>query len=639
MMRHAELGNELLSGSSSEVLDLAAVIALTHHERFDGAGYPSGLAGEAIPIEGRIAAIADVFDALLSDRVYRPAFPLDQALQIMRAGRGSHFDPELLEVFLQSISELDPTSFASAPARESASAEPIAQPTSAPDSAVSVATAIRSLRAKTRRSRALTVLDPGQLRLCCEDAVRILEQVGHGKEAIDMAVARLTRGWDGKLIASVYLLEHERLWVIAQRGYSEVLHDGFPLDQGVMARAVRDGKTQFLADVSRDGDFIAATTGLVSEVAVPFPTDRPVGVFNIETVGVRLPPEVATLFDPLVEVLAARLESMRDGLGLDISSLARLCVHASSLRGTTAIAEFATRTFGRFLDLESAQLALRSPDGSLRVASHWRRPDSRVDPLDLNSFEQLDRSRSRDDPVTAFGVLPAGSVGRDEASDGGREPWIVWLPLRVAGDEIGLLVGRSNTRDVDREHIEAVSLIAQHAAALIDVAQRLRREQRAATTDALTGLLNRRGFDERFAEDLARAERHHEELSLLLIDCDGLKRINDLDGHDIGDHALQHLARCIRTHKRVSDAAARLGGDEFAVVLNGANLREATRIAERIRDELRSGANPHAHRLTASLGLAAFPAHGTTLADLLTAADNALYRSKRAGGNQVHSAA
>ena len=163
--------------------------------------------------------------------------------------------------------------------------------------------------------------------------------------------------------------------------------------------------------------------------------------------------------------------------------------------------------------------------------------------------------------------------------------------------------------------------------------------EHSATTDALTGLLNCSRLRRTLRGNHSRAERDHEELSLLLIDCDGLKRINDLDGHHIGDHALQHLARCIRTHKRVSKAAARLGGDEFAVVLNGANLREATRIAERIRDELRSGATPDAHRLTASLGLAVFPAHGTTLADLLTAADNALYRSKRAGGNQVRSAA
>ncbi len=104
--RHAEIGRGILAGSDSPLLDLAARIALTHHERWDGDGYPRGLAGEEIPIEGRLAAIADVFDALTSDRVYRKAMPIDRALSIMADGRGSHFDPQLLDVFFDSIVEV-----------------------------------------------------------------------------------------------------------------------------------------------------------------------------------------------------------------------------------------------------------------------------------------------------------------------------------------------------------------------------------------------------------------------------------------------------------------------------------------------------------------------------------------------------
>ncbi len=80
MERHCEIGYQLLGGSDSELLELAATIALTHHERFDGTGYPQGLGGEDIPIEGRIVAVADVFDALTSDRAYRPAYPVEEAL-------------------------------------------------------------------------------------------------------------------------------------------------------------------------------------------------------------------------------------------------------------------------------------------------------------------------------------------------------------------------------------------------------------------------------------------------------------------------------------------------------------------------------------------------------------------------------
>jgi methanogenic corrinoid protein MtbC1 len=98
---HAEEGYRLVRGSSSAILEMAATIALSHQEKWDGTGYPRGLAGESIPIEGRIVAIADVFDALTSDRVYRKAFPLDEAVKIMREQRGRHFDPVLLDAFME----------------------------------------------------------------------------------------------------------------------------------------------------------------------------------------------------------------------------------------------------------------------------------------------------------------------------------------------------------------------------------------------------------------------------------------------------------------------------------------------------------------------------------------------------------
>jgi putative two-component system response regulator len=103
METHAATGHQLLTGSDSPLLQLAASIAHTHHERYDGTGYPCGLAGDDIPIEGRIAAVADVFDALTCDRVYRPALPADAAVELMVAERGRHFDPLVLDVFLAGI--------------------------------------------------------------------------------------------------------------------------------------------------------------------------------------------------------------------------------------------------------------------------------------------------------------------------------------------------------------------------------------------------------------------------------------------------------------------------------------------------------------------------------------------------------
>lgn len=99
METHSAVGRDILEGSHSPVLKLAAEIALTHHEKMDGSGYPNGLVGDAIPLSGRIAAIADVFDALTHNRVYRRAFPLVEAIEMMKEGAGSHFDPDLLALF------------------------------------------------------------------------------------------------------------------------------------------------------------------------------------------------------------------------------------------------------------------------------------------------------------------------------------------------------------------------------------------------------------------------------------------------------------------------------------------------------------------------------------------------------------
>lgn len=103
---HARLGASLLNVASSPLLLLAARIAQTHHERWDGAGYPLGLRGEDIPIEGRMTAVADVFDALSSRRPYKPAFPREKCFAILEEGRGTHFDPQVLDAFFRKSEDI-----------------------------------------------------------------------------------------------------------------------------------------------------------------------------------------------------------------------------------------------------------------------------------------------------------------------------------------------------------------------------------------------------------------------------------------------------------------------------------------------------------------------------------------------------
>ena len=173
----------------------------------------------------------------------------------------------------------------------------------------------------------------------------------------------------------------------------------------------------------------------------------------------------------------------------------------------------------------------------------------------------------------------------------------------------------------------AAAQLDPHMDILVRRAAELQRAERQALTDVLTGLANRRALDDALRRELARGERSQQPLSMLLIDLDGFKAINDRFGHATGDEALQLLARSIQRATREGDLAARIGGDEFAVCLPATRSPEARLIGDRIRAELErvSTAEP---RLQVSLGHALTEPGRASASALLAAADADLYRDK-----------
>jgi diguanylate cyclase (GGDEF)-like protein len=165
-----------------------------------------------------------------------------------------------------------------------------------------------------------------------------------------------------------------------------------------------------------------------------------------------------------------------------------------------------------------------------------------------------------------------------------------------------------------------------------------------AMTDELTGLKNRRVFDERLAEEFRRAQRYSDPVSLIMVDLDHFKLVNDRHGHPFGDVVLRGAAESIRASTRDHDICARYGGEEFAVILPKTHLAGALTVAERIWKNLGSrvhaapegaGASAPLH-VTASIGLAFYPSKDITSPELLLRyADEALYQAKRAGRNTI----
>jgi len=153
-------------------------------------------------------------------------------------------------------------------------------------------------------------------------------------------------------------------------------------------------------------------------------------------------------------------------------------------------------------------------------------------------------------------------------------------------------------------------------------------QRELATVDPLTGALNRRAFYDACAREFARARREGHQVSLLYLDVNGLKKVNDADGHEAGDQLLIHLVDIITGTVRPSDLVGRLGGDEFAILLPNADLPAATAFADRLRDNLRNGTRP----MSSSMGLVTTADPPTEVETMIHAADALMYEAKRGDG-------
>ncbi len=205
---------------------------------------------------------------------------------------------------------------------------------------------------------------------------------------------------------------------------------------------------------------------------------------------------------------------------------------------------------------------------------------------------------------------------------------LLMLPLICGGETIGMMeiVDRAD-RAFDAADVDFCQALCNVVAPAVQNAILYREMKELAARDKLTGLYNRRLFEEQFDSAVARSQRNGEQLSLLVVDLDGLKRINDLGGHPAGDEALRALADSLCESCRAGDIPCRLGGDEFAIILAGANPDDAIKVAERAQEALNQK-GPYSF----SGGVARAATNLGSSYDLYRSADIAAYRAKAAGG-------
>jgi two-component system, cell cycle response regulator len=260
-------------------------------------------------------------------------------------------------------------------------------------------------------------------------------------------------------------------------------------------------------------------------------------------------------------------------------------------------------------------------------------PQSAVPATGFVKDESIRTALLRMDSVLRHQIDAAVDPGLARLMPFGRN--VVLIPL-VAGNKtmgVGVMEFGPGVQGVERRVVSMFEQFAAHASLALRNTWLLEQVQTLASTDSLTGVANRRMFEEVLDYELSRARRTGEPLTLVMLDVDNFKALNDKYGHVVGDHTLAAVAQALKSESRDFDKVARYGGEEFAVVLPGCSSRESLPAAERLRKAIGRIQDPV--ETTASAGVATFPTHSDDAENLVRAADEALYASKRTGRDRV----
>ncbi len=211
----------------------------------------------------------------------------------------------------------------------------------------------------------------------------------------------------------------------------------------------------------------------------------------------------------------------------------------------------------------------------------------------------------------------------------------ILVPLMSKQVHFGSLVVFSSRQTISSNELSFLSLFAKQIELAITIADLFQAVKEQAITDPMTGLFNRRYFEEFIKKEALRAERQNQKFTIIGLDLDHLKQINDVYGHNYGDIAIKAIAEVLKKNARSIDIAARMGGEEFNIVLPGVDTAGGLVAAERIRKAIEGVELEKIGHITASLGVATYLEHSDDLDELLELADQAMYESKRNGRNRV----
>jgi diguanylate cyclase (GGDEF)-like protein len=319
---------------------------------------------------------------------------------------------------------------------------------------------------------------------------------------------------------------------------------------------------------------------------------------------------------------------------VDLEALAAMATDLEGVEDSADVSETLLGGIVEAFDFERAVLLGAPTDEELILLAHHGEVNSgaaEVQPGEGSIVSAAMTSRRR---LLVEEVNPATDQWLASLLPGAER--LVVIPLNAEGHSIGVMVAEHSLRAGSRiEHrvVTMVERFASHGALALRNAWLLEQVRAMASTDGLTGIANRHTFDETLTRELSRASRAGEDLSLVLMDIDHFKKLNDTFGHQTGDDVLRRVAATLKATARIYDTPARYGGEEFGVILPRTSPADAEMVANRLREAIAASGDDPA--VTVSAGVATFPLDAADPAALIGASDEALYASKHNGRNQV----
>ena len=421
-------------------------------------------------------------------------------------------------------------------------------------------------------------------------------------------------------------------------GFTPAL-DAIPIGKGITGTAAKVKRPVYSPDVRKDPRYIPGDPDTKSEVAVPLIVqDQVVGVLDCQS------DEIAAFDNETVDLLT--LFATNAAIALQNTELyAREQRRARQLEAINTIAKQTTAVLElpelletlcsllpKSFPVDHVAVFLLDSEGRLIL----RREKGKLVCRIREGDSIIERPGYSDTALTTGQAVVA--IDMDEkfgCCENTRSE--VFLPLISFGQKIGLLLCSSAAKEAfQKSDVQSLESMADIIATAIQNASYVEKVRMLANMDGLTGIFNRRYFETKFPDKIAEASRYGGGLSLLMIDIDKFKSINDEFGHILGDEVLRQVCSVLRQNLRKVDLLCRYGGEEFVVIAPATTGQNAVGLAEKLRKSIAKFPFPGIPRsVTISIGVADFPAHGDSRDNLVGAADTALYRAKQQGRNCV----